>query len=388
MVKVSEIKADVEALKASQHTKAEGGEPLLKGFKVSRTGKLTELTSYDGTSCTVLHDRDWGTEIPEGGFVLPAAVVQILRTIDKQAEITLLCKKKGQIEIKQGSSKWKFPMSLDTSNFLDISKTVMSESSNSICLSVDAELLREALVSVRPSIGEENSGYCCSQITFSPEKGELTAVSTDTRRSTVWQAVNVKYSPASLPLPEYRLTIPGSKMLSLAKFLQEEGTVEVHFTNSVVVFKSKTQTLAIRLLNVDNYPPILKLFSITPIAAYTITPKELVNALKRAKVLLPDSKIVSQSTLLLNFEGEILTIGHESDLFTDSVPCQPLSSAELTTPPKSSIALNLDYLKAALSLLSENSCDIKFNPQISSISSNTLNGVVTHFIATIHRSQN
>lgn len=387
MVKVSQIKTDVDSLKASQLTKAGGSEPLLRGFKVTRTGTTTELTSYDGTSSTTLHDRDWGVEIPEGGFVLPASVIQILRTLDKTADITLLCKKKGQIEIKQGKNKWKFPMSLETGNFHDLTKNVMAEATESTCLTVDAEILREALINVFPSLGKEHSGYCSAQIILSPEKGELTAASTDMRRSTVWQAVNVKFSPSILPLPEYKIMLPGDKILALGKFLQEtKGNVEIHLTNPVAVFKNDSQTLAIRLLDSTNFPPLLMLFTAKPIAAYTVSPKELVNALKRAKVLLPDNKIVTQNTLLLEFEENLVKLGHESNLFTEFVDCQPLSSADLVTPSKSAIALNLDYLKGALSLLSENSCDIKFNPQISSISCSTLNGVVTHFIATVHRS--
>lgn len=383
MVKVSEIRADLDALRASQVTKAGGTDPLLMGVMVKRQGELCTLTTFDGISSTTLTDRDWGQSIPEGGFVLPAEFANIFKMLDKGVEITIEKVKTGQIQIKQGASKWRFPMSLDTESFFSIGEEILSSQVACTSIEFESDLLREAVLSVYPSIGKEYTALCCAQFIMKPNAGELIAIANDSKRSTVWKAINVKYP--QLPLPEYQFLIPGGKLLALAKFLKNTEKVEVNFTHAVAVFDSvETKTsFTIRLLKEENYPPVLKLFEIPFSAGYTIAPKEFLTCLKRIKILLPENRLAVIKPIELRFENGNVEITNKSDLFTEILPCKSLDIEGVETPLVFESRLNIDYINGALSILTEKECDIKLHSNIVSISSPTLGGTVTHFIATV-----
>jgi DNA polymerase III sliding clamp (beta) subunit (PCNA family) len=388
MVNVEQIKSDLELLKTSQVTK--GGistDPLLQGVKVDRTGKLSKLTTFDGASSTTLIDRDWGDAIPEGGFVLPNAFSQLLTRLDKNTEIEIVHTKKGQLEVKQNKSKWKFPMSLDCSAFSSVGDRIINGDIISTAFSIDGDLLREALLNVFPSLGKDYSTLCSAQIILSPLTREFTAIATDLKRSTVWKADNFNY-PA-LPLPEYSLILPGNKLLPLSKFLKNCDKIEVLFTNSIAVFncKDKNNSLSLRLIDSEKYPPVRKLFELPLEAGYNVNPKEFLDSLKRIKVLLPDSKLALDNTLDLRIEDENILISHKSDLFTENVACKVLELEGVTAPKLFQGRLNLDYLKGALSLLSGSNCEMKLHSTLCAIASTTLGGTITHFIATVSKQE-
>lgn len=388
MVKVIEIKTDLETLKASQVSKAGGSDPLLMGVMVKREGQFCNLTTFDGISSTTLTARDWGQSIPEGGFVLPAGVGNIFRMLSKGAEVQISKVKTGQIEIKQGASKWRFPMALDTSAFYPIGEDIINNKVESTSINIDGELLKEAITNVYYSIGKEHTALCCAEFIFNLKDSEFIAIATDSRRTTIWKAVNVKLPP--LPLPEYRVMLPGQKLLALGKFVKDCSEVQLSFTDSVIVFENHAlkTSLSIRLLDGKGYPPALNLFKLPLSAGYTIEPKEMINALKRAKVLLPENKLALNSTLLLRFESENIRISHECDLFVENVSYKPLPLEGIEQPDSFDIALNLDYLNAALTPLTGKNCDIKLHSNIALISSDTLGGSVTHFIATVGKKNN
>jgi len=383
MVKVSEIKADLETLRASQVTKAGNTDPLLMGVMVTRQGELCNLTTFDGISSTTLTGRDWGQSIPEGGFVLPSGIASILRMLNKGAEVQISKVKTGQFEIKQEASKWRFPMSLNTSAFYPIGEDIINNQVDSTSINIDGELLKEAITNVYYSIGKEHTALCCAEFIFNLEDSEFIAVATDSRRTTIWKTINVKFP--SLPLAKYRILIPGQKLLALGKFVKDCAEVQISFTDSVIVFENPAlkTSLSIRLLDGRGYPPALNLFKLPLTAGYTIEPKELINALKRAKVLLPENKLAQSSTLLLRFESENIRISHECDLFVENVSYKPLPLEGIEQPESFDIALNLDYLNAALTPLTGKNCDIKLHSNVALITSDTLGGSVTHFIATV-----
>lgn len=384
MIKVSEIKADLDTLRASQVTKAAGGtDPLLMGVMVRRQGELCTLATFDGISSTTLTGRNWGQSIPEGGFVLPAGFANIFKTLDKTTEVTIEKVKTGQIQIKQGASKWRFPMSTQTEAFYPMGEEILSNQITSTSIEFEGDLLREAILNVYPSIGKEYTALCCAQFIMKPGEGELYAVAFDSKRSTVWKAVNVKYP--DLPFPEYQFILPGSKLLALAKFLKNSEKVEVHFTDTLAVFESvETKTsFTIRLLNSKDYPPILKLLKSSFVAGYTIAPKEFLTCLKRIKILLPENKLLTINPIDLTFENESVKITNQSDLFTENLVCKTLEIEGLEAPSVFEIRLNIEYINGALSILTGKECDIKLHSNIASISSNTLAGSVTHFIATV-----
>lgn len=388
MVKVSEIRADLDALRASQVTKAAGGtDPLLMGVMVKRQGELCTLTTFDGISSTTLTGKDWGQSIPESRFVLPAEFANIFRMLDKGAEITIEKVKTGQIQVKQGASKWRFPMSLNTENFFSIGEEILSNRVACTSIEFEGDLLREAILNVYPSIGKQYTALCCAQFIIKPETGELIAIAYDSKRSTVWKAINVKYP--DLPLPEYMFILPGSKLLALAKFLKDTEKVEVHFTDALAVFESveSKASFTVRLLDGKGYPPVLKLFEISFAAAYTFIPKEFLACLKRIKILLPENRLAAikpiDLTIDLTFENGNVRITNQSDLFTENLGYKNLDIEGIETPLVFESRLNIDYINGALSILTGNDCDIKLHSNIVSISSPTLGGIVTHFIATV-----
>jgi DNA polymerase III sliding clamp (beta) subunit (PCNA family) len=383
MVKVSDIKDALETLRASQVTKQNVGDPLWMGVKVDRQGELCNLTTFDGISSTTIAGQNWGQSIPEGGFVLPAGFANIFRMLDKGAEVQIEKVKTGQIQIKQGSSKWRFPMSIKTESFYPMGAEILSNEVACTSVEFDGDLLREAILNVFPSIGKNYTALCCAQCILKPEAGELIAIATDSKRSTAWKAINIKYP--SLPLPEYQFRLPGFKLLALAKFLKSTEKVQVHFTHSIAVFESvESQTsFTVRLLDGKEYPPVLRLFEIPFNAGYTIEPKKFLNCLKRIRILLPENKLVVGNTLELRFENENVKITNESDLFTENLPCKVLELDGKETPSVFDSRLNLDYINGALSILTGEECDLKLHLSIASISSNTLAGSVTHFIATV-----
>lgn len=383
MVKVSEIRADLDTLRASQVTKVGSNDPLLMGVMVNRQGELCSLTTFDGISSTTLTGRDWGQSIPEGGFVLPTEFASIFRMLDKRAEVTIEKVKTGQIQIKQGASKWRFPMSTQTEAFCPMGEEILSNRVSCTSIEFEGDLLREALISVYPSIGKEYTALCCAQFIIKPDVGELIAIAFDSKRSTVWKAVNIKYP--DLPIPEYKFLLPGSKLLALAKFLKEAEKVEVHFTHSLAVFESveaKT-SFTIRLLKEENYPPVLKLFETPFIAGYTIVPKEFLNCLKRIKILLPENRLAGIKPIDLTFENNNVKITNKSDLFTENLPCKILDLEGAETPLVFESRLNIDYINGALSILTEKEGDMRLHSNIVSLSAPTLGGSVTHFIATV-----
>lgn len=385
MVKVSEIKADLETLKASV-SKAGATDPLLMGVMVNRQRELCTLTTFDGISATTLTGRNWGLSIPEGGFVLPGGFANIFKMLNKDAEVQISKVKTGQIEIKQGSSKWCFPMSLNTSGFYPMGEDIIKGQVESISVTLDGDLMKEAIASVFYSIGKESTNFCCAEFVLNVKDSELIAVATDIRRATLWKAVNVKFP--TLPLPEYRILIPGQKLLALGRFVKDCADVQVSFTNSVIVFENTAlkTSLSIRLLSGEGYPPVKSLFEIPPTAGYTIEPKELISAIKRAKILLPDNKFAQDNSLILTFENENIRISHECDLFVENVSYKPLPIEGIQQPELFDIALNIDYLLAALSPLTGKNCDLKIQEKSAAmISSETLGGSVTHFIALVHK---
>jgi DNA polymerase III sliding clamp (beta) subunit (PCNA family) len=388
MVKVSEIKVDLDSLLASQVRKAGTTDPLLMGVMVNRQGKLSTLTTFDGISCTTIRDRDWGELIPEGGFVVPAGFANIFKMLDKEAEVTIEKVKKGQVQVKQGSSKWRFPMSTEIESFYPMGKEILSNRAACTSIEFEGDLLREAILNVYPSIGKEYTTLCCAQFIIRPQSGELIGIAFDSKRSTVWKAVNVKYP--DLPLSEYQFILPGTKLLALAKFLKDTEKVEVHFTDSLAVFESiKTKTsFIIRLLNGKEYPPVLKLFCTPFTAGYTIASKEFLACLKRIKLLLPENRFVAINPVDLSFENNNVKITNKSDLFTEVLACKSLDVEEIENPSVFESRLNFEYLNGALSILTGKECDVKLHSSLALISSNTLAGSVTHFIATVAKETN
>lgn len=383
MVKVSEIKGDLDTLRASQVTKAGSTDPLLMGVMVNRQGELCTLTTFDGISCTTIRDRDWGALIPEGGFVLPAEFAQLFKELEKDAEVVIAKVKNSQVEVKRDKSKWCFPMSSDTTAFYPIGEDIISNKVASTSVYLDGELLKEAIVNVFPSMGEESTALCCAEFILNPQARELTVAATDLRRTTIWKAVNVKYP--DLPLPEYRLLIPGQKLLALAKFVKDSPELQISFTESVIIFESPSlkTLIALRLLNDRDYPPVLNLFKLPLSAGYTIVPKDLIKAIKRVRVLLPSHKLSLAPTLLLKFENDNIQISHESELFLENVPYKMLEIEGQQHPKSFESALNIDYLNKALTPLTGTECDIKLHSNIVAVTSNALGGFVTHFIATV-----
>ena len=388
MVKVSKIKADLDSLLASQVKKAGSTDPLLMGVMINRQGKLSTLTTFDGISCTIIRDRDWGELIPEGGFVVPAGFASIFKTLDKEAEVTIEKVKTGQVQVKQKASKWRFPMSTQTESFYPMGEEILSNRVACTSIEFESDLLREAILNVFPSIGKDYTALCCAQFIIKPQAGELFAIANDSKRSTVWKAVNVKYP--DLQLPERQFILPGAKLLALAKFLKETEKVEVHFTESIAIFESiETKTsFTVRLLDNKGYPPVLKLFSIPFAVGYTIAPKEFLTCLKRIKILLPENRLAAINPVDLRFENDNVKITNKSDLFTEFLACRSLDIEKIENPLVFEIRLNFDYLNGALSILTGTECDIKLHSNIVSISCNTLAGSVTHFIATVGKEIN
>lgn len=390
MVKVTELKADLEALRASQARRS-GGENLLSGFLVSNKGSEgVRLLSFDGVSATSLVGRNWGDSLPEGDFVLSAEFGQLLGILPADAEVKLTNNNQNQFEIRSGRSKWKFRISRDCDSFVPLGDLITNGEMASTCISFDAEFFRESLLSVYPSLGADQSGLNCVQLIFSLEKREFTTVATDSRRSTVWRAVNVDYP--ELPEKEYSLIIPGEKILQISKFLKTNpGKIDFCFSQALAVFESAENniSIAVRTIESQNFP--LKLYQALlqlPIeAAYGIKPKVILPALKRIKVLLPTNKILLSRYNALKFDFSIteesLTITHEFDLFTEDLTFQPLIDEKVSTPPEYTVALNLEYVAGALSLLGKEDCELRINPRIVAISSTTLHGTVSHYIATI-----
>lgn len=383
MAKVSEIRADLDSLLASQVKKAGTTDPLLMGVMVNRQGKLSSLTTFDGISCTTIRDRDWGESIPEGGVVLPAAFANLIRTLDKTSEVVIEKVKTGQVQVKQGSSKWRFPMSTETESFYPMGEEILSNRVACTSIEFESDLLREAILNVFPSIGKEYTALCCAQFIIKPQAGELIAIAYDSKRSTAWKAVNVKYP--DLPLPEYQFILPGTKLLALAKFLKDIEKVEVHFTDSLAIFESvKTKTsFTVRLLDGKEYPPVLKLFDIPFTAAYTIAPKEFLTCLKRIKILLPENRFGTINAIDLTFENDNVKITNKSDLFTENLACKNLDIEGMENSSVFESRLNVNYIDEALSILTGKECDMKLNSSIISVTCNTLAGSVTHFIATV-----
>jgi DNA polymerase III sliding clamp (beta) subunit (PCNA family) len=354
---------------------------------VNRQGEVCTLTTFDGISSTTITGRDWGQSIPEGGFVLPATFANLIRTLDKASEVAIEKVKTGQVQVKQGSSKWRFPMSLQTESFYPMGEEILSNRVACTSIEFESDLLREAILNVFPSIGKEYTALCCAQFILKPQAGELIAIATDNKRSTLWKAVNVKYP--DLPLPEYQFILPGSKLLALAKFLKDTEKIQIHFTNSIAVFESieaKT-SLTIRLLD-SKYPSVLKLLEIPFAAGYTLAPKEFLACLKRIKILLPENKLGAINPIDIRFKNDNVTITNKSDLFTENLACKSLDVEGIKNPSVFESRLNVNYIDEALSILTGKECDIKLHSNIVSVGCNTLAGSVTHLIATVARETN
>jgi DNA polymerase III sliding clamp (beta) subunit (PCNA family) len=382
MIAVKKIKADVEALKMSQK-RAKGGsteEILLTGFKLSKTGGTVTLTSFDGTSETVLCDRDWGESLPDGVMVISPQFLQIVERLDKESEIDLVSPNKGQLLIKQGRSKWKSPCAEDARGFYPLTEDILSGAQTSTCIELEGEVLREGLLNVYPSLSAENQSYCSAKINFNVEERTLTTMGTDTRRSSRWQAVNVVYP--ILPEKNYSVLIPGQKVLSLCKLLKVSGKIAIYFTDSIAVFHCAHEdtSFAVRLNDGSNYPPIERLLTLPFSNPYTVEPKALMLALKRAKVLLPSNKLVVSNTIKFTFEKdtEKILIEHESDLFTEEVGFKKDALTDGYT-----VRLNLDYTLVAVSILTAETCDFLFNPAMVKIVSQTLHGELINIIAVV-----
>jgi DNA polymerase III sliding clamp (beta) subunit (PCNA family) len=252
------------------------------------------------------------------------------------------------------------------------------------CTSIEFEsdLLREAILNVYPSTGKEYTALCCAQFIIKPQAGELIAIATDNKRSTLWKAINVKYP--DLPFPKYEFILPGAKLLALAKFLKETEKIQIHFSDSLAVFESSEAktSLTIRLLD-SKYPPVLKLLEIPFTAGYTIAPKEFLACLKRIKILLPENKLGAINPIDLRFENDNIRITNKSDLFTEILACKNLDIEGIENPLVFESRLNFEYINGALSILTGKECDIKLHSNIVSVTSTTLMGAVTHFIATV-----
>jgi DNA polymerase III sliding clamp (beta) subunit (PCNA family) len=390
MIKISEIRADLDSLLASQVKKAGTTDPLLMGVMVNRQGELCTLTTFDGISSTTITERDWGQSIPEGGFVLPAAFANLIRTLDKEAEVTIEKVKTGQVQVKQGSSKWRFPMSLQTESFYPMGEEILSNRVACTSIQFESDLLREAILNVFPSIGKEYTALCCAQFIIKPKVGELIAIANDGKRSTAWKAVAVNVKYPDLPLPEYQFILPGTKLLALAKFLKDTEKVEVHFTDSLAIFENvETKTsVTIRLLDGKEYPQVLKLFTIPFVTGYSLAPKEFLTCLKRIKILLPENKLGAINPVDLRFENDRVKITNKSDLFTEILTCKNLEIEGVENPSVFESRLNFEYINGALSILTGKECDMKLHSNIVSVASTTLMGSVTHFIATVAREEN
>lgn len=387
MVQVAEILKDIESLAISQSRGRETIEnALLCGFKVEKTGSDTvKLTSFDGTSETVLTDRKWGIVFEGEAIVLPPDILRLLKTLQKDSEIALSSIKPGKFQIRQGKTqKWNLPSATDCNAFISLGARVVNGEEQSICIPIDPEILSEGIKNAYPSSMGDNAALQCMNLIFDVKNRTFTAVATDLKRSTVWQAVNVNYP--TLPQDIYSLLLPGKKTLALAKFLKSAtGKIDLFFTPSLAVFEAQEShaVFTIRLLSVDQYPPILRLLALPFTDSFSINTKEFLATLKRIKILMPENKLTTGNTIFLNFDQERGTflIENANDLFVEEVGYKPSENGK--SPKTYSVAVNLDFFFGAISILTADEFDLKFNPSIARITAPTLNGETTHLIATV-----
>jgi DNA polymerase-3 subunit beta len=222
-------------------------------------------------------------------------------------------------------------------------------------LTIESTILTHGISQVIGAVSDDLSRLIITGVYLHNSNGGLYLVATDTHRLARQYLMEFNHEEA------VKLLITSKTMQFLPRLFEDEKTIAISFTDSLVIFKSEHTSLISRLIEgaYPNYEALLPTSFKTQI---NVDKASLENALSAATIF---SKTIADSAILIFSENDqLLTVEGKSN---DGVGQAKLSTEIRMEGSPISIKLNGRYALDALGHVEKNEIKIGLNDELSPI---------------------
>lgn len=264
------------------------GTPALSGVKMVLTGDVLTLTSTDG-DISLQFSLSVGGDTDGQGLVSARMLNDIVRvmpsgkvTIEFAGETATVSAQRSQFTIP-------------TLNAIEFPRTAVSTGEP---VTIESKLFKSALAQVVQAASTDPLKHHLSAVLMASTERGIRLVATDGYRLAMRDIVGTS------PLSSDSFLIPSRALAELQRLLDMSDEITVRFNEIDATFQSAKLVLSTRLINAD-YPPYLTIIPKNNSNAATVNKEELLDALRRTRVLASDMTPVR---VRMSNEGMRLTV--------------------------------------------------------------------------------
>lgn len=245
--------------------------PILSNVLLEAEGSTLRLTATDLDLgiCATLE-----VELIEGGSItIPARkFFDIVKSLPDGSDINISMRKNNFVTIKSGKSHFKI-IGLPKEEFPQLPLFKDKDS-----ITIEQEVLKDMLTLTDFAVSKDDTRYVLNGILLSVKGDNLNIVATDGRRL----AVKTK-KLSKKTLVDREVIIPSKTVQEVKRMLQEEGEVQIKFSDNQVLFSFSTSFVISRLIE-GEYPNYKKVIPERSQKEITVLRDEFLSAARRASI--------------------------------------------------------------------------------------------------------
>ena len=265
--------------------------PILSNVLLEVEGETLTLTATDldiGISSKIKVQVETA-----GAITIPARkFFDIIKALPDGSEISLTARKNNFVSIKTGKSQFKI-IGLPKEEFpqLPIFK-------NKDAITVEQSVLKEMMNLTDFAISRDDSRFILTGIYFSIKGDKIKLVATDGRRLAVSQKTLPKKT-----IVDKTIVIPTKAVQEIKRMLEEDGEVEIKFSDNQVAFEFKDSYIVSRLIE-GEYPNYKNVIPEKDGEEIKVVREDFLAAAKRASIFTDQDSMA----IKLNIKKKKMTI--------------------------------------------------------------------------------
>ena len=265
--------------------------PILSNVLLEVEGETLTLTATDldiGISSKIKVQVETA-----GAITIPARkFFDIIKALPDGSEISLSARKNNFVSIKTGKSQFKI-IGLPKEEFpqLPIFK-------NKDAITVEQSVLKEMMNLTDFAISRDDSRFILTGIYFSIKGDKIKLVATDGRRLAVSQKTLPKKT-----IVDKTIVIPTKAVQEIKRMLEEDGEVEIKFSDNQVAFEFKDSYIVSRLIE-GEYPNYKNVIPEKDGEEIKVVREDFLAAAKRASIFTDQDSMA----IKLNIKKKKMTI--------------------------------------------------------------------------------
>ncbi len=296
--------------------------PILSNVLLEAEGNTLRLTATDLDLgiCSTLN-----VDLVEGGTItIPARkFFDIIKSLPDNSDINLSMRKNNFVTIKSGKSHFKI-IGLPKEEFPQLPLFKDKDS-----ITIEQSVLREMLNLTDFAVSKDDTRYVLNGILLSVKGDNLNIVATDGRRLAANNRQLTKKT-----LVDREVVIPSKTVQEVKRMLQDEGDVQIKFSDNQILFSFANSFVISRLIE-GEYPNYKKVIPERSQKEVIVSRDEFLSATKRASIFTDQDSMA----IRLNIRKRKMTISKNTPYLGESRE-----------------EINIDYT-------GDNDFDIGFNPR-------------------------